>query len=240
MSKIFGKLLQQYCEQKNFTDSEFAQRLTGAVEKKGPNVLDRYDLVSALASLLFDGPVELEIEDEEVEPNHKFIMQFIKTVESKNRQLAVQVFDALLEFFLPDSLHRKEYLHMLVYSDCWSAFNAIKMAQKCLSLTIDLGTKLLHKAKTYGVEFFKLYGCLTEEDPLDALTKVIKGDGDKSLDAVLTEMRKAAVPEELLNKVEQIVSKVCRTTLFLDKKSPQGKIAMGQHSARSHSSNLPF
>ena len=207
--KIFNNLIKQCCDKHEGLDAEFAERFLQAVELKDPSVLDRSDMVSAVASILYDDAGDLDIQDgENVQPKHKFTMQFIKVLSSKNRESTVHIFDALLNFFLPDSVHRKDYLHLLVYSDCWTALDALKMAHRCCSMTVDEGTKLLHKAKTYGVEFGKTYGCLSEESPLDALTKVIKGDGDKSLVLVLNEMRKAGVPEELLNKVEAIVSKV--------------------------------
>lgn len=212
LHKAFAKLVKQYCEANDGCDEEFAERFVQAVELKDPDVLDKYNLVATLASVLYEeDPADLELHEADsnvLQPHHKFIMQFVKALSARNKDATVNIFDALLEFFLPDSVHRKEYLHMLVYSDCWSAFNALKMAQHCCGLTVDLGTKLLHKAKTYGVEFQKTYATLTEDDPLDALTKTIKSDGDKSLDLVMSEMRKAGVPDEMLNKVEEIVSKV--------------------------------
>ena len=209
IDKVFKRLIHQYGEANESIDADFLEKFICAVELKDPSVFTRNDMVATLASVLHDDPVDLEIpEGEEVLPSHKFIMQFVKILAPNNREAAVDIFDALLELFLPDSVHRKDYLHLLVYSGCWSPYNGLKIAHRCCNMTTDDGTKFLHKAKTYGVEFGKTYSCLSEEDPLDALTKVIKADGDKSLDRVITEMRKADVPEDLLNKVEEIVSKV--------------------------------
>lgn len=211
--KISNKIINQYCDTNEGLGADFGEKFLKAVELKDPSVSDRSDMIAAVASVLYDeDAVGLDFPDgEEVQQQHKFIMQFIKVLSSANREATVHIFDALLDFFLPDSVHRKDYLHLLVYSDCWSALDALKMAHRCSGMTVDDGTKLLHKAKTYGVEFDKTYACLVEEDPLDALIKVIKGDGDKSLDLVINEMKKAGVPEELLNKVEAIVSKVLQS-----------------------------
>ena len=209
INKILKRLIHQCGKANEGVDADFLDKFLHAVELKDPSVFARNDMVAALASILHDDPIDLEIpEGEEVLPTHRFIMQFVKILSSKNREATVNIFDALLEHFLPDSVHRKDYLHLLVYSDCWSPFNALKMAHRCCNMTVDDGTKFLHQAKTYGVEFGKTYDCLTAEDPLDALSKVIKSDGDKSLDLVITEMRKVDVPEDLLKKVEEIVSKV--------------------------------
>ncbi|MEW8548267.1 MAG: hypothetical protein AB2693_32585, partial [Candidatus Thiodiazotropha sp.] len=208
---LFDQLIGNYCAEVDL-QIWFHSSFDEATRLNECSLTDKLDIVEALLKVIMNDENKELVEDIRkevvVHEKHALIIRLMGSLKDQNRPLSCHLLVSCLDAFAGLLPVNKEYIESIVFNKLWTPLEAIIVLMRASEVSQDELTLFLHTVRTNRISISESTIALKNSDRIAALQACIDNEGDKPLIAVINEMRQSGVPENILEKVQQIVEYV--------------------------------
>ncbi|XP_053485952.1 uncharacterized protein LOC128610573 [Ictalurus furcatus] len=213
MKTLQNELMVEFCKKHNLSSSSvFSFNTTVGVE-----TLPLHDRLSVLEAVM---RLVLEENEEDHTQKHErdFLLDLPELLQDDHPSIAFNLLQSILQTDMQLSTQSKEILCQIAFNNTWKLPEITDFMRKHFGKDKEQVQSILHIAQTYKLEYGSVFTALGSADPLRGLKSYVDKERHKNSDTVISEMRKANYPENVLIILEDVLG-------YLEMELPKYKIA---------------
>ncbi|KAF5896085.1 Protein translocase subunit SecA, partial [Clarias magur] len=200
MKTLQNELMVEFCKKHNLSSSCVFSFDTAVGYETLP-LHDRLTLLKAVMCLVF----EENEDDHTYKHDRDVLMDLLKLLQHDHPSLAFNLLQSLLQTDLHLSTQSKETLCQIAFNNTWKLADITDLMGKDFVKDKEQVQSVLHIAQTYKLEYENVSPAFNEADPLRWIKSYVNKEKDKTADTIISEMRKANYPENVLTVLEDVL-----------------------------------
>ncbi|XP_053537160.1 uncharacterized protein LOC108267106 isoform X3 [Ictalurus punctatus] len=213
MKTLQNELMVEFCKKHNLSSSCVFSFSNGV----GYETLPLHDRLSVLEAVM---RLVLEENEEDHTQKHErdFLLDLPELLQDDHPSLAFNLLQSILQTDMQLSTQSKEILCQIAFNNTWKLPEITDFMRKHFGKDKEQVQSILHIAQTYKLEYGSVFTALGSADPLRGLKSYVDKERHKNADTVISEMRKANYPENVLIILEDVLG-------YLEMELPKYKTA---------------
>ncbi|KAB5578948.1 hypothetical protein PHYPO_G00188350 [Pangasianodon hypophthalmus] len=213
MKTLQNELMVEYCKKRNLTSSCVFSFDTAVGYETLP-LHDRLTVLEAVMHLVFE-----ENEDDHTHKHDRdFLLDVLELLQDDHPSLAFNLLQSLLQTDMQLSAQSKEILCQIAFNNTWKLAEITDFMRYIFRKDKEQVQSILHIAQTYKLEYRDVFIALESPDPLRWLKSYVDKERHKNALTIISEMRKANYPENVLIILEDVLG-------YLEMELPKHKTA---------------
>ncbi|XP_053089562.1 uncharacterized protein LOC113524094 isoform X2 [Pangasianodon hypophthalmus] len=213
MKTLQNELMVEYCKKRNLTSSCVFSFDTAVGYETLP-LHDRLTVLEAVMHLVFE-----ENEDDHTHKHDRdFLLDLLEQLQDDHPSLAFNLLQSLLQIDVQLSAQSKEILCQIAFNNTWKLAEITDFMRYIFRKDKEQVQSILHIAQTYKLEYRDVFPALDSPDPLRWLKSYVDKERHKNAVTIISEMRKANYPENVLIILEDVLG-------YLEMELPKHKTA---------------
>ncbi|MCI4376965.1 hypothetical protein PGIGA_G00197790 [Pangasianodon gigas] len=213
MKTLQNELMVEYCKKRNLTSSCVFSFDTAVGYETLP-LHDRLTVLEAVMHLVFE-----ENEDDHTHKHDRdFLLDLLEQLQDDHPSLAFNLLQSLLQIDVQLSAQSKEILCQIAFNNTWKLPEITDFMRYIFRKDKEQVQSILHIAQTYKLEYRDVFPALDSPDPLRWLKSYVDKERHKNAVTIISEMRKANYPENVLIILEDVLG-------YLEMELPKHKTA---------------
>ncbi|MCJ8731135.1 hypothetical protein PDJAM_G00195870 [Pangasius djambal] len=213
MKTLQNELMVEYCKKHNLSSSCVFSFDTAV----GYETLPLHDRLTVLEEVM-----RLVLEENKDDHTHKhdrdFLLDVLELLQDDHPSLAFNLLESLLQTDMQLSAQSKEILCQIAFNNTWKLAEITDFMRYIFRKDKEQVQSILHIAQTYKLEYGNVFSALTSPDPLRSLKSYADKERHKNAVTIISEMRKANYPENVLIILEDVLG-------YLEMELPKHKTA---------------
>ncbi|MCI4376966.1 hypothetical protein PGIGA_G00197800 [Pangasianodon gigas] len=200
MKTLQNELMVEYCKKHNLSSSCVFSFDTAVGYETLP-LHDRLTVLEAVMHLVFE-----ENEDDHTRKcDRDFLLDVLEQLQDDHPSLAFNLLQSLLQTDMQLSAQSKEILCQIAFNNTWKLAEITDFMRYIFGKDKEQVQSILHIAQTYKLEYGNVFSALDSPDPLEWLKGHVDKERHKNAVTIISEMRKANYPENVLIILEDVL-----------------------------------
>ncbi|XP_060772412.1 uncharacterized protein LOC132883159 isoform X2 [Neoarius graeffei] len=200
MKSLQNELLVEYCKKHNLSSSCVFSFDTAVGYETLP-LHDRLTVLEAVMHLVFE-----ENEDNQTQKHDRnVLLDLLELLQDNHPSLAFNLLQSVLQTDMQLSAWSNEILCQIAFNNTWKLAEITDFLRYTVGKDKEQVQSVLHIAQTYKLEYGKIITALNSPDPLRWIKSYVDKERDKTADDIISEMRKANYPENVLTILKDVL-----------------------------------
>ena len=208
---FFDQLIARYCTEVDL-DISVHIYFDEATQFNSRSLTDKFEIVEALTHVILNGDhsdlIKEIIKEVPIHEKHALMIRLMADLKDHNRSLSTHLLGSCLDAFAGLDQVNKDCIESIVFNNIWSPLEAIILLMYTSGIPQDQLTLFLHMVCTHRISTSRATIAMKSRDRINKLQYFIANEEDKTLTAVIEEMRHNGAQEHNLKQVKQVVEYV--------------------------------